>query len=900
MTRKSIDIYGNRHPKRGALVANPIPPENVFWYDIFQPIVDAINKLYTGASKPYKSGDGIYLKADGTINLTRELFSTINGNSILQGAKDIKIEAELPNLKTINGESIIGEGDIQIELPEGILTQGDNNLFQNVKFISVKSQDEETDQFGDLTIKKDFSEIEQYIYKDGYSKNFIGKDNVYFIKDSNQIDGANAPSDGTIYKQGKKDIELGSTNGKINIHSYSSMSLESENNKISITSKGITVNETGDIKIIASGRKFELDNKTTNLSSSTGFNITTKEIKFIDDAGQVIAGGKNDIFYVKKRFEVEEPNRQNSMKLYTDGFEVLAYNSDKSVSNRITFSPSKNGFNMKRGELNEDVYEEINIFKIDDNGDVYIRKNGDTIKLQDNLGRETIRIHDEDISLSTGFHLGLNSAYTQGYELCIIDQQNYSVVDTLDLPFKTINGNSIIGTGNINISANLSPFITHSYDEDSYYEKTDYKTYGSNYLIRDNHENVRYYGKTGNPIIKSGVTNLEFNNNDGTKFVQFTDDEIKVYKELNFITNNSVRYGAINYNNIHFKYDSNNVFEIDDSGITIGHYKQSDTYLEFKKDGEFSSSDVRDYFRLVSDGEQILKVGYDQRYAFGINRVLTINHPNYSFTEGVMIHAVLDYIGIGMYDNIVSGDTNADSRYLIYLRDDGYIHLKGRSDIDIDSNSNITIQSSGDMTISSDSILTIAGLDADMMIKVGNYQDTRRRVLQLENDCLVNNYSTTSHLHINATEYSNNEYTSKFKFGHHNSTFQNEKDFIIEVIGTDSAKLYNSVSDAYISFNSLNLTIFADDTINIGDSSNTEYVNIYAYDGIDIVSEDISLKDPNLYSEIAIKYDTGPYGILLKASHPTDTSYNNITLTIGSTTLTLDETKLQRLAALLA
>ena len=116
MTKKSINIYGNRHPKRGALVANPIPKENIFWYDIFQPIVDAINKLYTGASNVFKSSETIWLGVDNTINVNKEIFNKI-GDYSLFGGQNIPCA-------TINGQQIIGnDGNIIIK---GNYIAGDN------------------------------------------------------------------------------------------------------------------------------------------------------------------------------------------------------------------------------------------------------------------------------------------------------------------------------------------------------------------------------------------------------------------------------------------------------------------------------------------------------------------------------------------------------------------------------------------------------------------------------------------------------------------------------------------------------------------------------------------------------------------------------------------------------
>ena len=123
-TRKSINIYGNRRPKIGRLVANPIPPENIFWYDIFEPIVEAINKLFNGTSLTYKESDTVVFGPDNSINVNVNLLNRLNGNSLFQGRN-------IP-FATINGEKIFDSNkNIIIEGGGESYIAGDHIIIEN-------------------------------------------------------------------------------------------------------------------------------------------------------------------------------------------------------------------------------------------------------------------------------------------------------------------------------------------------------------------------------------------------------------------------------------------------------------------------------------------------------------------------------------------------------------------------------------------------------------------------------------------------------------------------------------------------------------------------------------------------------------------------------------------------
>lgn len=182
-TRKSINIYGNRRPKIGRLVANPIPQENIFWYDIFEPIVEAINKLFNGTSLTYKESDTIVFGPDNSINVNVNLFNRLNGNSLFQGRN-------IP-FATINGEKIFdNDKNIIIESGGGNYIAGEHIIIEN----NVISADL-SDYYNKSYISDKFNYLNNEI--DLKQDNLIAGDNITIGKD-NIISAIN-----TTYNAGK-------------------------------------------------------------------------------------------------------------------------------------------------------------------------------------------------------------------------------------------------------------------------------------------------------------------------------------------------------------------------------------------------------------------------------------------------------------------------------------------------------------------------------------------------------------------------------------------------------------------------------------------------------------------------------------------------------------------------
>ncbi len=182
-TRKSINIYGNRRPKTGRLVANPIPPENIFWYDIFEPIVEAINKLFNGTSLTYKESDTVVFGPDNSINVNVNLLNRLNGNSLFQGRN-------IP-FATINGEKIFDSNkNIIIEGGGGSYIAGDHIIIEN----NVISAD-----LSDYYNKNYISERFNYLNTEIDSKQdiLIAGDNIT-IREGNIISATN-----TTYNAGQ-------------------------------------------------------------------------------------------------------------------------------------------------------------------------------------------------------------------------------------------------------------------------------------------------------------------------------------------------------------------------------------------------------------------------------------------------------------------------------------------------------------------------------------------------------------------------------------------------------------------------------------------------------------------------------------------------------------------------
>ena len=182
-TRKSINIYGNRRPKTGRLVANPIPPENIFWYDIFEPIVEAINKLFNGTSLTYKESDTIVFGPDASINVNVNLLNRLNGNSLFQGRN-------IP-FATINGEKIFdNDKNIIIEGEEKNYIAGEHIIIEN----NVISADL-SDYYNKSYISNRFNYLNNEI--DLKQDNLIAGDNIT-IRKGNIISAIN-----TTYNAGK-------------------------------------------------------------------------------------------------------------------------------------------------------------------------------------------------------------------------------------------------------------------------------------------------------------------------------------------------------------------------------------------------------------------------------------------------------------------------------------------------------------------------------------------------------------------------------------------------------------------------------------------------------------------------------------------------------------------------